>query len=229
MRKDGFGRILATSSVSARVAMSDGAHYSAAKAGVNAFIRGAAFELAHDGITVNGAEPGFIAKPGRGTMSAPEVSGRLGQYIPVGRRGRRYRLRMLYLASEQAKYTGQTIMVDGGSTLPETGFAVERHWGLGKADARLGIVAGLSIAFLAILADRLAQDGIRDSGVETGSLQLDAEGHGIRFSASSTPCFVGRTTLMAHKELNAKSLADMKCRLLPDGPQCNSAAACQVE
>lgn len=133
MRKNGFGRILVTSSVSARLAMAGGAHYSAAKAGVNAFIRGAAFEFARDGITVNGVEPGFIAKPGRGTMSAPEVAGRLGQHIPVGHLGEADDIAyaMLYLASEQAKYTtGQTIVVDGGSTLPETGFAVERHWGL---------------------------------------------------------------------------------------------------
>ncbi|WP_296743608.1 SDR family oxidoreductase [Mesorhizobium sp.] len=133
MRANGFGRVLVTSSVSARVAMAGGAHYSAAKAGVNAFIRGAAFEFARDGITVNGVEPGFIAKPGRGTMSKPEVAGRLGQFIPVGRLGEADDIAyaMLYLASEQAKYTtGQTIVVDGGSTLPETGYAVERHWGL---------------------------------------------------------------------------------------------------
>jgi 3-oxoacyl-[acyl-carrier protein] reductase len=133
MRANGFGRILVTSSVSARVAMAGGAHYSAAKAGVNAFIRGAAFEFARDGITVNGVEPGFIAKPGRGTMSKPEVADRLGQFIPMGRLGEADDIAyaMLYLASEQAKYTtGQTIVVDGGSTLPETGYAVERHWGL---------------------------------------------------------------------------------------------------
>ena len=133
MRKNGFGRILVTSSVSARVAMAGGAHYSAAKAGVNAFIRGAAFEFARDGINVNGVEPGFIAKPGRGTMSAPEVAGRLGRHIPVGHLGEADDIAyaMLYLASDQAKYlTGQTIVVDGGSTLPETGYAVERHWGL---------------------------------------------------------------------------------------------------
>ncbi|TPO04724.1 SDR family oxidoreductase [Mesorhizobium sp. B1-1-5] len=133
MRANGFGRILVTSSVSARVAMAGGVHYSAAKAGVNAFIRGAAFEFARDGITVNGVEPGFIAKPGRGTMSKPEVADRLGQFIPMGRLGEADDIAyaMLYLASEQAKYTtGQTIVVDGGSTLPETGYAVERHWGL---------------------------------------------------------------------------------------------------
>jgi 3-oxoacyl-[acyl-carrier protein] reductase len=132
MRARGFGRILVTSSVSARVAMGGGVHYSAAKAGVNAFVRGAAFELGRDGITVNGVEAGFIAKPGRGSMSTPENMARIGHFIPVGRMGEADDIAcaMLYLASEQAKYvTGQTIVVDGGSTLPETGFAVERQWG----------------------------------------------------------------------------------------------------
>lgn len=133
MRAIGFGRILVTSSVSARVAMGGGAHYSAAKAGVNAFIRGAAFELARDGITVNGVEAGFVEKSGRGTMSAPENKAKLERFIPVGRMGSADDIAcaMLYLASAEAKYvTGQTIVVDGGSTLPETGFAVERQWRL---------------------------------------------------------------------------------------------------
>jgi 3-oxoacyl-[acyl-carrier protein] reductase len=133
MRRHGFGRILVTSSVSSRVAMAGGVHYSAAKAGVNAFIRGAAFELARDGITVNGVEPGFIEKPGRGTMSAPETMAKVARFVPMGRYGEAddIAFAMLYLASEQAKYTsGQTIVVDGGSTLPETGYAVEQRWGL---------------------------------------------------------------------------------------------------
>jgi 3-oxoacyl-[acyl-carrier protein] reductase len=132
MRANRFGRVLVTSSVSARVAMGGGAHYSAAKAGVNAFIRGAAFELAREGITVNGVEAGFIEKPGRGTMSQPETKARLECFIPVGHMGSADDIAcaMLYLASVEAKYvTGQTIVVDGGSTLPETGFAVERQWG----------------------------------------------------------------------------------------------------
>lgn len=132
MRRNRSGRILMTSSVSARVAMGGGAHYSAAKAGVNAFIRGAAFELARDGITVNGVEAGFIVKPGRGTMSSPETMQRIGRYVPVGSMGEAddVAYAMLYLASPEAKYiTGQTIIVDGGATLPETGFAVERQWG----------------------------------------------------------------------------------------------------
>ena len=132
MRRNGFGRILVTSSVSSRVAMGGGAHYSAAKAGVNAFIRGAAFEFARDGITVNGVEPGFIAKPGRGTMSRPETASRISRFIPAGHFGEADDIAyaMLYLASEEAKYTtGQTIVVDGGLILPETGYASESQWG----------------------------------------------------------------------------------------------------
>jgi 3-oxoacyl-[acyl-carrier protein] reductase len=132
MKRVGAGRVLVTSSVSSRVAMGGGAHYSAAKAGVNAFLRGAAFELARDGITVNGVEAGFIAKPGRGTMSQPENRQRIEYFVPMGQMGEAddIAFAMLYLASSQAKYvTGQTIVVDGGSTLPETGFAVERQWG----------------------------------------------------------------------------------------------------
>jgi len=37
---------------------------------------------------------------------------------------------------------------------------------LGKADAGMGLIAGLSIAFLAILADRLIQAWIRDRTIE---------------------------------------------------------------
>ena len=133
-RKQKWGRLLFTSSVTGpRVAMPGTSYYAASKGGVNAFIRTAAMELAREGITVNGVEPGFIAKPGRGTMSKPEVADRLGRFIPMGRLGEADDIAyaMLYLASEQAKYvTGQTIVVDGGSTLPETGYAVERHWGL---------------------------------------------------------------------------------------------------
>jgi len=77
-------------------------------------------------------EPGFIAKPGRGTLSTAENSSRLARNIPMGRIGTPddVAYAMLYLASEQAGYvTGQSIVVDGGTTLPETGFAVERQWG----------------------------------------------------------------------------------------------------
>jgi 3-oxoacyl-[acyl-carrier protein] reductase len=128
LRRGGRGRLLVTSSVTGpRVAMANAAHYAAAKAGVNGFIRAAALELAPQGITVNGVEPGFIAKD-RGRLSHPGNRRRIEHYIPVGTMGEAKDIAdaMLYLASDAAKFvTGQTIVVDGGATLAESGFAMD--------------------------------------------------------------------------------------------------------
>lgn len=136
LRASPAGRIVVTSSVTGpRVAMVDAAHYAAAKAGVNGFIRAAALELARHRITVNGVEPGFVAKP-RGRLSQPEVRERLVRYIPLGQAGEPddIAFAMLYLASEQARWiTGQTLVVDGGMTLPESGQVMEALWQDGAA------------------------------------------------------------------------------------------------
>jgi 3-oxoacyl-[acyl-carrier protein] reductase len=128
LRARGGGRILITSSVTGpRTAMAGATHYAAAKAGVNGFIRCAALELARDRITVNGVEPGFIAKE-RGRMSQPSTRARIERYIPLGSMGAPEDIAhaMLYLASDAARWvTGQTLVVDGGATLPETGYAME--------------------------------------------------------------------------------------------------------
>src|SRR5215472_15617623 len=125
------GRILVISSVTGpRVAIAGAAHYAAAKAGVNGFIRAAALELAADRITVNGVEPGFIAK-GRGRLSEPATRARIERYIPLGRMGSPEDIAaaILFLASDAARWiTGQTIVVDGGATLPDSGFAMEELW-----------------------------------------------------------------------------------------------------
>ena len=123
-RARGSGRLLVTSSVTGpRVAMPGSAHYAASKAGVNGFIRSAALELAADRVTVNGVEPGFIAKQGGSLLSNPARAARIARYIPAGELGRPEDIAfaMCFLASEAARYiTGQTIVVDGGSTLPES-------------------------------------------------------------------------------------------------------------
>lgn len=133
LRKSGAGRIILTSSVTGpKVAMSGSAHYAASKGGVNAFVRAAALELAPDGITVNGVEPGFIAKPGRGSLSVPATRARIEHYIPVGTMGSPddIAFAMVYLASAEARYmTGQILTVDGGGVLPETGYAMDRLHG----------------------------------------------------------------------------------------------------
>ena len=125
------GRILVTSSVTGpRVAMLHAIHYAAAKAGVNGFIKSAALELARHRITVNGVEPGFVAKQ-RGRLSQPAVRERLERYIPLGTAGAPDDIAyaFLYLASDEARWvTGQTLVVDGGMTLPESGQVMEELW-----------------------------------------------------------------------------------------------------
>jgi 3-oxoacyl-[acyl-carrier protein] reductase len=123
-RARGGGRLLVTSSVTGpRVAMPGSAAYAASKAGVNGFIRAAALELAPERITVNGVEPGYIAKQGGSLLSNPGRAARIARHIPAGELGRPEDIAhaMRYLASDAARYvTGQTIVVDGGSTLPES-------------------------------------------------------------------------------------------------------------
>ena len=123
------GRMLVTSSVTGpRVAMPGSSAYAASKAGVNGFIRSAALELAHEGITVNGVEPGYIAKQGGSLLSDPERAARIARHIPAGALGRPDDIAhaMCFLASDAASYvTGQTLVVDGGSTLPESPFFQE--------------------------------------------------------------------------------------------------------
>ena len=97
--------------------------YAASKGGMNAFMRTAALELARDNITVNGVEPGYIHTPAMDSQADQERQAQMANVIPVGYIGEPKDIAycMLYLASDEARYfTGQTICVDGGSTLPPT-------------------------------------------------------------------------------------------------------------
>jgi 3-oxoacyl-[acyl-carrier protein] reductase len=90
---------------------------------MNAFIRTAAIELARDNITVNGVEPGFIRTAAMEILADEEGMKQMANYIPAGYIGDPEDIAycMLYLASDEARYiTGQTICIDGGSTLPES-------------------------------------------------------------------------------------------------------------
>jgi 3-oxoacyl-[acyl-carrier protein] reductase len=125
LRQSGRGRVLVTSSVTGpRVAYPGLAHYAASKAGLNGFVRAAALELAKDGITVNGVEPGMIATAATTALGDDAHVARLTKAIPLGRLGRAedVAFAMLFLASDAAAYiTGQTLVVDGGALLPECG------------------------------------------------------------------------------------------------------------
>lgn len=124
-------RFVVTSSITGpRVVMAGASHYAAAKAGVNGFIKAAALELAASGITVNGVEPGLIAKD-HGRLSQAQTLEKLTRYIPMRRPGTPEDVAsaVLFLASREAGWiTGQTIVIDGGTTLPESGYAMEELW-----------------------------------------------------------------------------------------------------
>jgi 3-oxoacyl-[acyl-carrier protein] reductase len=122
-QRQGKGCVLVTSSVTGpRVAYPGLSHYAASKAGVNGFIRNAALELAGYQVRVNGVEPGMIATPAMDNLGDDQVNSGIASQVPLGRMGTAEDIAgaMLFLASDLAAYiTGQTIVVDGGSTLPE--------------------------------------------------------------------------------------------------------------
>jgi len=134
LRKQKWGRLLFTSSVTGpRVAMPGTAYYAASKGGINAFIRTAALEVAREGITVNGVEPGYIRTAAMELLADEAGLAQMAKYIPLGYLGAPEDIAyaMLYLASDEARYvTGQTICIDGGSTLPESPVFLEEMAGV---------------------------------------------------------------------------------------------------
>jgi NAD(P)-dependent dehydrogenase (short-subunit alcohol dehydrogenase family) len=111
---DADGAIVLLSSISGVQAMPFGAPYAAAKAGILAFARTAALELAPRGIRVNAVAPGTI----RGARVASDTPAEQAA-IPLGRRGAPDDVAgaVLYLLSDLAGFvTGHTLVVDGGSS-----------------------------------------------------------------------------------------------------------------
>jgi 3-oxoacyl-[acyl-carrier protein] reductase len=123
MKAQGYGRIAVTSSITGpRTAIPGMAHYAASKAGINGFIRAAALELSKHGITINGVEPGHVMTPASEKQYDPEFKQAVEAMIPLGRLAAPEDIAraVLFLASDDSAYmTGQTVIVDGGVTLPE--------------------------------------------------------------------------------------------------------------
>lgn len=123
LSRSGRGRVVVTSSITGPVTGYAGwAHYGASKAGQLGFIRSAALELAPAGVTINAVMPGNIITEGltdlgddyEQTMAASIPLKRLGSVADIANA-------VLFFASEQAGYiTGQTLIIDGGQTIPES-------------------------------------------------------------------------------------------------------------
>ena len=123
IKKSDQGRVLLTSSITGPITGYTGwSHYGATKAGMLGFMRTAAVELAKDGITVNSVMPGNIMTEGLDDLGEEYLS-QMAQAIPLGKIGdpEDVAYAMLFLASNEAKFiTGQTLIVDGGQTIPES-------------------------------------------------------------------------------------------------------------
>ena len=135
MKEQHYGRIVNMTSVTGIIVVDVGeTAYGPAKAAMWGFTKALAIELAQYGITVNGMAPGYVATPMQTQIAKesnsdnPEkVTNATAASIPLKRLADPYEIGQLaaFLASDDAKYiTGSIVVIDGGSTLPETWGAV---------------------------------------------------------------------------------------------------------
>jgi 3-oxoacyl-[acyl-carrier protein] reductase len=121
LAKSGAGRIVMIGSICGPTTMVMGRMaYGVCKSGLDAFVRGAALELAGEGITVNNIQPGFIASARPVANMDAETVKAIGERSPVGRPGTSEEIAhtTLFLASPQSAFiTGTSIVIDGGSTI----------------------------------------------------------------------------------------------------------------
>lgn len=126
-----YGRIVNLSSVTGPIVADPGeVAYATTKAAVLGFTKSLAMELISSNITVNAIMPGYIMTPmvegiakDTDANNPDSVIQGIASGIPMGRLGTIEELGELaaFLASDEASYiTGQGIVIDGASTLPET-------------------------------------------------------------------------------------------------------------
>ena len=128
--KDGSAIVNLSSVTGTMVADTGEVAYATTKAAILGFTKGLAAEVVDKGIRVNAILPGYImtpmvegiAKDSDSSNPASVVEG-IAKGIPMKRLGTIEELGELaaFLASNEASYlTGQSYVIDGGSTLPET-------------------------------------------------------------------------------------------------------------
>ncbi len=121
MQNQKSGRILNTASNYALTGSALRTPYSATKAGIIAFSKSLAQELAADGVLVNTVAPGPTDTPRVMGKESPEARRQRWSQIPLGRTASPEDLaEMFYFlsAAESAWITGQTFHVNGGLVMP---------------------------------------------------------------------------------------------------------------
>lgn len=125
------GKIVIMSSVTGALVADPGeAAYAASKAALIGFTKAMARETAEHNITVNAICPGYVRTPlveGMARQSDPENPERaikaIADAVPLGRLAEPKEIGELaaFLSCDESSYiTGAQIVIDGGSTLPET-------------------------------------------------------------------------------------------------------------
>jgi len=116
MRADGYGRIVNIASIAGKEGNPNLAAYSASKAGVIAFTKAVAKEVATEGVLVNSIAPAVIRSPLNEGVD-PETQAYMVSRIPMGRLGEVEEVAELvsYLASERCSFsTGACFDLSGG-------------------------------------------------------------------------------------------------------------------
>ncbi|MFI7616594.1 SDR family NAD(P)-dependent oxidoreductase [Nonomuraea terrae] len=122
MTARGRGGIVAMSTGWATKGYPNGAHYAAAKAGVEALVKSAALEAAATGVRVNAVAPGPVETPMlTGFPDYHDRAADRARAIPMGRVGLPDDVvgPVLFLLADASRYmTGQVVQVNGGLLMP---------------------------------------------------------------------------------------------------------------
>jgi 3-oxoacyl-[acyl-carrier protein] reductase len=117
MREQQWGRVVAITSIAVRQPIANLILSNTARAGVTAFLKTLATEVAADGVTVNTMQPGFHETDRIRELHGGDASG-LARSVPTQTLGRPEDFGAIaaFLCSDQARFvTGTSVLVDGGS------------------------------------------------------------------------------------------------------------------